>query len=142
MADMIHKIDLAVTPAKVFQALATQEGLQGWWTGDTEASPQIGSIATFGFGNRSTVFRLRIDELAPGKKVAWTCLGDHPEWERTRLTFALEESASKGTTLVFRHDGWRSTEGWFGLCNTTWGALMYRLKEFVEEGSPVPFFMG
>jgi hypothetical protein len=95
----------------------------------------------FGFGNRASVFRMRVDRLVPAQRVVWTCLGDVPEWKGTRLRFELTAHGA-GTTLRFTHAGWRSTRGYFATCNSTWGELMHRLKAHVEGKKPGPHFSG
>ena len=41
MADIRHRVDIAAPRERVYQALATREGLSGWWTRDVwgEAEP-------------------------------------------------------------------------------------------------------
>jgi len=70
MADMHHEIQIAASPDKIYDAIATVEGLRGWWTGDSIAEPRVGSTAKFGFYDRRFLFRMRIEELIPGKKVS------------------------------------------------------------------------
>lgn len=139
---MLHAIAIEAAPAKVYRALTTAPGLQGWWTGDAKAQARVRSVAVFGFGGGATVFRMRIVKLAPGKRVEWRCLGDDKEWKGTRLRFKLKRRKGGGTELRFTHAGWRSTKGWFRLCNTTWGALMFYLKGYVETGKKRPLFSG
>ena len=97
----------------------------------------MGSITEFGFGNRATVFRTRIAELQPNTRLVWECLGDVNEWNGTQLTWDLCEQEGK-TEVCVTQGNWRSTDGWFALCNTTWGELMYRLKNHVEGKAPGP----
>lgn len=40
--------------------------------------------------------------------------------------------------LNFTHGNWRSPGGYFAPCNSTWGELMYRLKDYVEGKRPGP----
>ncbi len=88
------------------------------------------------------MFRMRVEELVPRKRVAWLCQGDPQEWEGTQLTWDLESTESGGTDLRFAHRGWASTEGEYPRCNTTWGHLMHLLKDYAE-GKPVePHFSG
>lgn len=137
MPDMHHQIQIAAPPEKVFEALTTQAGLQSWWTSDTVTEPRPGGSAQFGFHNRSVIFRMHIQELTPSKKVVWECLGDDEAWKGTRLTWDL--SADDGATVLhFAHANWRSGEGYFAVCNSTWGELMYRLKNYVEGRNPGP----
>jgi uncharacterized protein YndB with AHSA1/START domain len=140
MADILHKIIIEAPSEKIFEALTTQEGLQNWWAADTEAEPKIGSLAVFGFYNQTTVFKMRINELVPFKKVKWTCEGEVDEWLGTELQFDLEPQDVGDTALSFRHGGWHSTEGVYAHCNTTWGNLMFRLKAYAEGKNPGPLF--
>ncbi|MFQ5989817.1 MAG: SRPBCC domain-containing protein [Candidatus Methylomirabilales bacterium] len=139
MADMHHEIVIDASPEKVYDAIATQEGLRGWWTGDSVAEPRVGSIAEFGFYNRQFLFRMRVEELMPGKKVVWSCVGDHDEWKDTRLTWDISQRDG-GTVLHFTHGNWRSTTRFFASCNSTWGMLMYRLKDYAEDNAPGPYW--
>jgi uncharacterized protein YndB with AHSA1/START domain len=139
---MLHEITISAPPDRVFEALTTGDGLSSWWTGDSEAEPEEGSIAVFGFGGRATVFRMRVDELVAGSLVCWACVGDVEEWQGTHLRFELAPTAEGDTRVRFTHGGWQSTDGMFAMCNTTWGALMIRLKEYAEGRSSGPFFTG
>lgn len=139
MAEMRHQIPIDATPERVYDAIATQKGLQGWWTADTVAEPRVGSVAEFGFYNRKSVFRMRIEELTPGKRVVWTCIGDNDEWKGTRLTWEISQK-NQASMLRFVHGDWRSTTTFFASCNSTWGMLMYRLKDFVEGKNPGPYW--
>ncbi|MHC4459406.1 MAG: SRPBCC family protein [Planctomycetota bacterium] len=141
MADILHNITIEASSEIVFEALTTSEGLKGWWSADSEAEPKVGSLAVFGFFNRTTVLRMRIDELAPPKRVKWTCEGDVDEWVGTELQFDLEPQEEGGTIINFRHGGWQTTEGIFAECNTTWGHLMFRLKAYAEGKNPGPLFV-
>ncbi len=142
MADILHRITIDAAPDRVFDALTVSEGLQSWWTQDSNATLEIGSVAVFKFIQGTIVFRMRVEELVSGKRVAWLCQGDPQEWEGTQLTWELESTESGGTDLRFAHKGWASTEGEYPRCNTTWGHLMHLLKAYAE-GEPVePHFSG
>ena len=142
MANILHRITIDAAPDRVFDALTLSEGLQSWWTRDSSATPEMGSVAVFKFLQGTIVFRMRVEELVPGKRVAWLCLGDPQAWEKTQLTWDLEFTESGGTDLRFAHRGWASMEGEYPRCNTTWGHLMHLLKAYAE-GKPVePHFSG
>jgi uncharacterized protein YndB with AHSA1/START domain len=139
MADLHHEIEIEAPPEKVYEAITTTEGLRGWWTSDSVAEATVGSVAEFGFFNRGTVFRMQIDKLRPRKRVVWTCVGGPEEWQGTVLTWVLSREGDK-TKLRFKHGKWRSSKGDFARCNSTWGALLYRLKSYAEGKSPGPHF--
>ncbi len=142
MADILHRITIDAAPDRVFDALTVSEGLQSWWTQDSNATPETGSVAVFKFLQGTIVFRMRVEELVPGKRVTWLCLGDLQEWEETQLTWELESTESGGTDLRFAHRGWASTEGEYPRCNTTWGHLMHLLKAYAESKPVEPHFSG
>lgn len=137
MADMQHAMEIEAPPEKVYQAIATAEGLRGCWTADSKTDAKAGGSAEFGFDNRGTVFRMRIEELRPGARLVWSCLGDPADWEGTRLTWELSKT-DDGTMLHFTHGNWHASTGYFAMCNSTWGELMYRLKDYVEGKRPGP----
>ena len=137
MADLSHNVPIDTPPAKVYTAIATQNGMRHWWTADTRMDEKVGGKAEFGFDKRGMVFRINIDKLEPGKRVVWSCHGDHPEWNGTVLTWELNPQ-NGGTTLRFTQSGWKEISDFCATCNSTWGELMYRLKDYVEDKNPGP----
>jgi uncharacterized protein YndB with AHSA1/START domain len=137
MAELRHQIPINASPERVFAALATQDGLRGWWTADVTADAKVGGKAEFGFDKRQMVFRMKIDKLEPGKRVVWSCYGDQPEWNGTTLTWniAREDDA---TVLRFTQSGWKATSEMYAICNSSWGELMHRLRDYAEGKSPGP----
>jgi len=137
MADLKHQIDIEASPEQVYAALATSQGLAGWWTADAHAEEGIGGKAEFGFNKRAAVYRMTISKLDPGKEVAWSCQGDNPKWAGTRLTWRITPEGD-GSVLRFTHSAWKSASDFFAMCNSTWGELMYRLKGYLEGRAPGP----
>jgi hypothetical protein len=118
-------------------ALTEQRGLANWWTGDTVAEPTEGSVAEFGFGQRRTVIRMRIEELVSPSLVRWQCLGGIDEWIGTNLRFELK-SVGDGTQLMFRHLGWKSSDGVLALCSFDWAHYLMSLRSYCESGQGNP----
>jgi len=137
MAEIKHQIPIDATPDKVYAALVTQAGLRGWWTADAKADEKAGGKAEFGFDRRGMVFRMNIEKLEPGKLVVWSCYGDQPEWTGTTLTWSIARE-DNATMLRFTHSGWKSISEFCATCNSSWGELMYRLKNYVEGKNPGP----
>ena len=136
MADLNHAVQVSAGADVVYRLVATAAGLTRWWAADV--TDQNGAVS-LGFFNRTTVYRLRMQEQQPSQSVEWLCeTGD--EWEGTRLIFTIEPKPA-GTLLRFTHAGWRSATDYFVSCNTTWGALMLRLKNAAEGKSPGPLFL-
>ena len=81
MVDILHRVGVeAATPAAVYDALTTVEGLAGWWTDDTTGSPHVGGVLRFRFpvgGFDMEVVALepserRQDVHAAARACAWT----------------------------------------------------------------------
>lgn len=137
MSDLLHNITINADGQHVYDAVATQQGMQGWWTRDTTLEARVGGTAVFGFNHRGAVFHMTIDALEPGKLVQMSCSGDHPEWAGTTLEWTIEPTP-EGTVLHFVHRGWRASTPFMASCNSTWGELMFRLKDYVETGRTNP----
>jgi|SRR5579863_3305046 len=137
MADLKHQIPIHSTPEKVYAGLTSQGALRAWWTADTIIDDKVGGEAVFGFDRRSIVFRMKIEKLVPGKRVVWSCHGDNPEWAGTTLTWDLAPSGEM-TMLRFTHSGWKAVTDLYAICNSSWGELMHRLRDYVEGKNPGP----
>ncbi|MEH6307164.1 SRPBCC domain-containing protein [Olivibacter sp. CPCC 100613] len=132
-----HRLLIETPVEKVFEALTTQEGLAGWWTPDTLATPKIGSILRFAFGP-DYVKEMKVEELKAYSKVKWVCLKAYEEWIGTRLTFELEPH-KKGCILWFRHDGWKDYTAEFASCSYDWALFFRSLKRLCETGKGTPY---
>lgn len=137
MPDILHKLTIDAPPELVLSALTEQEGLGGWWTEDVLASPAVGSIAEFGFENRSVVNRMKVVAITP-QRVEWECLAGPTEWLGTTLTFDLEPAPNGQTTVRFAHRGWKEASDFFAHCNNKWGYFLASLKSLLEHGKGTP----
>ena len=136
MADLVHSIQISAAPESVYPLVAAGAGFADWWAADV--SEENGAVV-LGFFNRATIYRLRMGDREPARRAEWLCESG-AEWAGTRLIFSLEPKAA-GTVLRFTHADWRSETDYFVSCNTTWGALMMRLKAAAEGKSPGPLFL-
>lgn len=137
MVEIRHFIAIEATPKDVYEALTTDRGLGAWWTADSKAERRVEGSAEFGFDNREVVFRMKIEELEPERRVVWSCEGDNPEWAGTRLTWEIE-AAEAATHLRFVQSGWRKITDFAASCNSMWGELLFRLKDYLEGKGPGP----
>lgn len=132
-----HRLLITAPVEKVYEALTTQKGLAGWWTPDTTAKPETGSIARFGFG--PDYFKeMKIETLTPYSKVKWLCIKAFEEWIGTTLSFSLEPHA-KGCILFFRHEGWKDYTNEFASCSFDWALFFRSLKLLCETGKGIPY---
>jgi len=135
--DLHHSVPIAAAPPTVYAALATQSGMQGWWTRDTVMDARAGGAAQFGFDRRGMVFRMTILDLSPGRSLRMRCAGEQPEWAGTTLEWNIDPTP-EGSVLHFVHRDWREMTEFCASCNSMWGQLMFRLKAFAQTGTPNP----
>ncbi|HTO71476.1 MAG TPA: SRPBCC domain-containing protein [Myxococcota bacterium] len=142
MADSLHEITIAAPVRKVYEAWTTQMGIASWWTADCELGDGPGDVNVFSFHGRSVLFHFHVDAQVSPLRVQWTGIAGPKmpeEWIGTTIDLQLVSEA-EGTRVRFAHRDWRSSEGAFRACNTTWGALMYRLRDACEGRNPGPLF--
>lgn len=137
MPDILHQVVIDAPTAAVYRTLTEPDGLAAWWTADVDAEPELGSVASFGFDGRSTLFKMKIEELTENEFVRWHCVGGHPEWEHTEITFDLSEQDGR-TILYFAHRGWESTDGILAMCSFDWARYLMSLKAYLETGTGTP----
>lgn len=136
MPDIQHAIVIDAPADQLLPLVSTPEGLARWWAEDVITARDTPAVE-LGFFNRSTIYRLVPEHDAGGAR--WLCESG-TEWSGTRLEFRLHRQ-NQQTRLEFTHAGWADRTPYFVSCNTTWGHLMFRLKDVVEHGgAPRPLF--
>ncbi|MDE2398479.1 MAG: SRPBCC domain-containing protein [Burkholderiales bacterium] len=141
MMDIVHRIGVKAAPAQVYAALATIDGLAGWWTRDTSGSSHPGGHVDFRFrtptGEEIGGFGLEVLELAPERKVHWRVTQGPAEWIDTDIEFEL--STQDGYTIVmFGHRRWREACEFMAHCSTKWATFLLSLRDLAETGRGQP----
>jgi uncharacterized protein YndB with AHSA1/START domain len=144
---MEHEVWLPAETERVFEALTTREGLDGWWGKVVNAVPRVGSVVEFDHGLGDPL-RMEITSLVPNERVTWRCISEfadpsNPASEWTGQTFQFDLMPRENvellggqqsvTVLRLRVTGWASEARWYGFCNTAWGTtLNVNLKNSVS----------
>lgn len=136
MSDILHELHIQAPASKIYDALATVPGLAGWWTTTTGGESAVGKTIEFHF-NKHRV-DMQVAELSPGKRVAWQCTLEGPDWLGTRVTFDLSEDNGR-TRLLFGHRAWKEVNDHFAHCTMKWATFLLSLREYVEKGAGRPF---
>lgn len=137
MAEILHQLTIKASPGRVYKALTEQKGLASWWTQFVTAEPRVDSVGEFLFEGGKVNLRMKILKLLPNRAVVWHCMGGHPEWASTQISFELEQNENQ-TILRFAHRGWRSPNGILPICSFDWARYLMSLRSYLEKGQGYP----
>ena len=142
MVDIIHRIGIKASPDEVYAALATVDGVAGWWTKQTTGDSKVGEVITVRFRDHGAVkdkgrMDLEVLELEPGKQVRWRVTAGPEEWIGTDVTFSLSQADAQ-TIVVFGHRNWREAVEFTAHCSMKWATFLLSLRQFVETGKGRP----
>jgi uncharacterized protein YndB with AHSA1/START domain len=135
MVDILHKVGVEASPADVFQALATREGLSGWWADNTQGESEVGRVLEFRFGAGG--IDMLVLELDPAKRVLWQVVGGPEEWIGTTVSWELKQEGEY-TIVLFKHEGWTEPVEFMHHCSTKWAVFLMSLKSLLETGKGAP----
>ncbi|MGB5517222.1 MAG: SRPBCC domain-containing protein [Gammaproteobacteria bacterium] len=135
MATIYHQVGIKSPLNAVYQAIATPDGVSGWWT-ETRGSPVPGGELAFDFDGH--IVKVTVTENVPGKYVEWTVGGEEGEWLDTRICFELDEREDQ-IMVNFQHADWKAATPFMSHCSTKWAVFMLSLKDYLETGTGKPF---
>lgn len=131
MVDILHRVGIKASPDAVYKALATIEGLSGWWTNDTHGESKVGGVIKFRFAAGG--FDMKVLELQPGKRVLWQVVDGPPEWIGTKVSWDLKQEADY-TIILFKQQGWKEAVEFMHHCSTKWAVFLMSMKSLLETG--------
>ena len=137
MSSILHDFEVRAEPSKVYDVIATPEGLDQWWTLRASGAPAVGESYELWFGPGYD-WRARVIEAVPGQRFALEMTGSDRDWMGTRVEFALEPS-SHGTRVRFSHTGWPAENEHFRVSSFCWAMYLRVMRRFVELGETVPY---
>jgi uncharacterized protein YndB with AHSA1/START domain len=136
MVDILHRIGVVAPLDDVYRAVATPEGIAGWWTIDTTGKSEVGGSLAFRFGDVGG-FEMDVLQLDPAGHVRWRVTGGPAEWIGTEIDWRLDQRGEY-TVVRFKHEGWREPVEFMHHCSTKWATFLMSLKELVETGRGRP----
>jgi uncharacterized protein YndB with AHSA1/START domain len=138
MAEIRHRVGINAPRERVYDALATVEGIADWWSRDVDGDAGAGGTLRFYFGNPQPRAVLEVTDANAGEHVGWRCSDGPDDWVGTRLSFDLK-SVGKETVLLFSHADWREPTEFMSHCSTKWGYFLLGLKASLEGGEATPY---
>jgi hypothetical protein len=137
MVDILHKVGIKSSSVDdVYKALATIDGLSGWWTSITRGESEVGSVIQFRFGAGG--FDMKVLDLQPARRVLWQVVGGPNEWIDTTISFDLRQEGD-WTIACFKHQGWKEPVEFMHHCSTKWAVFLLSLKSLLETGKGAPY---
>jgi uncharacterized protein YndB with AHSA1/START domain len=141
VADIIHRIGIKAPASKVYEAVATAQGVAGWWTRDTTGAATVGGKVSTRFrdpqGREIGCMDFEMTRLEPDQEVRWRFTDGPPEWIGTEATFQLAED-SEMTILNFGHRNWKEPVEFMAHCSMKWAVFLLSLRDLVETGNGKP----
>jgi uncharacterized protein YndB with AHSA1/START domain len=141
MFDIVHRIGIKATPASVYQALATTEGVSHWWTDDVSGQSAVGANIAFAFrlpsGELKGSMVMRVTDLSDASRVEWECVEGPPEWVGTRISYDLAFEDDQ-TIVRFAHRGWKEEVDFAAHCSMKWAVFLLSLRDYVQAGKGQP----
>ncbi len=138
MPDIRHRVGIAAPRHRVYEMLATKDGLAEFWTTHVEGDSEVGGKLSFFFGRPQPGAVMEVVELSPDDRVQWRCVEGAPEWVGTTVTFDLKDSAGE-TVLLFTHADWREPVEFMHHCSTRWATFLIGLRSGLEGGAFTTF---
>ncbi len=151
MATLYHQVWIDAPVAKVYEALATAEGLGKWWAPHTSTETDTGLVLAHSPGAEHGDVKMKVLARVQNRRVEWEIISSHPKrspasaWTGTRISFEITERENPGgrlgissgrpqmAVLEFRHSGWDEKSEYFGFCNFAWGETLLMLKQWCES---------
>ncbi len=135
MATIYHQVGINASLSDVYTAIATTQGVTGWWT-KTSGDPRTDGDLEFSFDGH--IVKVKVSANTPGKYIEWTVGGNDGEWLHTRICFDLVEEENQ-VMVNFQHADWREASEMFAHCSTKWAVFLLSLKDYLETGTGKPF---
>ena len=143
MIDIIHRIGIKASPAQVYTALTSINGLAGWWTEEVSGNTHTGGTIKFLFradnGDIKGSMTMQVEQSTSPDYLRWRCIDGPAEWIGTDITFELSQQTDQ-TILLFGHRNWREAVEFTSHCSMKWATFLLSLRDYVEKGkgSPAP----
>lgn len=141
MTDILHRVGIRAPASRVYAALATVEGISGWWTREIHGTSRPGGSIEVLFstsaGERKGGMTMTVLALDPGREVHWRFTSGPEEWVGTDASFHLYRDG-EFTIVRFAHRHWREAVEFTEHCSTKWATFLLSLKDLVETGRGRP----
>lgn len=141
MPSIIHRLGMKAPIEKVYQAIATADGVANWWTTETSGLSEVGKHLEMKFfapeGTLMGAFQMEVMRLEPNRAVQWKVKNGPPDWVGTELHFHLKKEGDF-VILQFAHKDWQESTESMAHCSMKWAIFLLSLRDLVMTGKGRP----
>lgn len=142
--DITHDLIINASAETIYQAVATKEGINGWWSKDCQVGEHEGEKSLLKFDKQGTIVEMgfQTNTLVPNKSVVWTCTENaNPAWLGTKIITEIS-GTENGSKVTFSHAGfdkkWKGEEP-FEMTKQGWKHFVNSLVCYCENGEGQPW---
>lgn len=132
-----HDLHIMASPAKIFRGISEPDQLINWWPKACTGCPAEGAEYNFFFTPEYNWYG-EVLRIVPDKSFHIKMTRADRDWNPTSFGFDLIET-DQGVQLRFEHVGWPECNAHFRRSSFCWAMLLNGLKNYVEQGTIVPF---
>ena len=142
--DYRREIPVKAPVERLFDAIATRDGVRGWWTPLVSGSSEHGGTMRLEFEGMDEHIDLRIAASRRPTEVEWSVV-EHTsldEWAGTTIRFEVSPAGDGASTLAFQHVGLSPKLECYDQCEAGWDHFLDSLTAYAERGEGAPFRAG
>jgi uncharacterized protein YndB with AHSA1/START domain len=138
-ATVHHQLHVAAPVQKVYEAIATAQGISTWWDKQTPRQTDRGLVLEHNPGREHGIVTLRVVDLIPNERIEWECISTHPAsspasvWTGTHFIFELRDRGDHTTNVDFSQTGYDETSTFFASNRDAWHKVLQNLKRVIES---------
>ncbi len=129
-----HAIKIAASRPHVFKALTDARKMAAWHVGRIEGEIAVGSTLYLN-PKPGLRFGWKTDAIVANERLRQICVEGPGSSAGKILAVALSDAGKDGTLVQLTDSGWPDGDTDLPFCNTRWGEVLLRLKEYVEKTS-------
>lgn len=135
--NIYHQLHIKKDAESVFDAITQPQHLNNWWPLRSSGEPKVGNEYNYFFGDEYDWYA-EVTACIANKSFHVKMTQSDKDWNPTSLGFDLKED-QKGTQITFQHIDWRDCNTHFKTASYCWAILLKDLKDYIENGTIVPF---
>ncbi len=142
--DITHNLEINASAETVYKAVATQSGINGWWSKDCAVGEREGESSHLKFDKQGTIVEMGFKTLTlqPNEKVIWECTENgNPAWIGTKIITEISSDGDK-SNVVFSHaefDEKLAGQEAFEMTRRGWDHFVGSLRSYCENGEGQPW---